>query len=557
MNFVIRPPRAEYDPSRDLLQPQFVFKGRQYQREDLKISNSQGHVLQCSHYMPVPMLEERPLPCVIYCHGNSGCRADATEAAVLLLPSNITVFTLDFSGSGLSEGEYVTLGWNEMNDLKDVVAHLREDKRISCIGLWGRSMGAVTSLMYGAQDPSIAGMVLDSPFSNLVDLMMELVDVYKIRLPKFTLKVAIQYMRKVIQKKAHFDIFNLDAVQVAKKSFIPALFGHATEDLFIQPHHSDVIYKAYVGDKNIIKFEGDHNSSRPQFYYDSIAIFFHNILHPPDEPTACLASRTAYDAEDLGFNDNVFDENVWFEVLRAMHPSQINANNSPVPPHTEELGAESAENAIGEPQSRWQMSRIEFPTNLEESEEDISRLLTKGNFQGDASEASSSYLLQRQDNGGLFEDTFLGQCNGTNDDSWAHEFPREMNMLAAATSKNTFAQFPSTADDEERMIMEAITLSLQEVRVTDSEPLDLSASHQTNGEGVHTAVPSQVPVIPVLQDQPPITDHVTSLEGVEHIQREVQSSTSGTQTIGTLEALGQRLGIGLFRAMGNRQMDSS
>ena len=40
--------------------------------------------------------------------------------------------------------------------------------------------------MYGAQDPSIAGMVLDSPFANLNNLMMELVDVYKIRLPKFT-----------------------------------------------------------------------------------------------------------------------------------------------------------------------------------------------------------------------------------------------------------------------------------------------------------------------------------------------------------------------------------
>lgn len=45
------------------------------------------------------------------------------------------------------------------------------------------------SLMYGAEDPSIAGMVLDSPFSNLVDLMMELVDTYKYPLPKFTVSI--------------------------------------------------------------------------------------------------------------------------------------------------------------------------------------------------------------------------------------------------------------------------------------------------------------------------------------------------------------------------------
>lgn len=45
----------------------------------------------------------------------SGCRADASEAAIILLPSNITVFTLDFSGSGISGGDHVTLGWNEVS----------------------------------------------------------------------------------------------------------------------------------------------------------------------------------------------------------------------------------------------------------------------------------------------------------------------------------------------------------------------------------------------------------------------------------------------------------
>ena len=32
------------------------------------------------------------------------------------------------------------------------------------IGLWGRSMGAATSLFYGQKDPSVAALVLDSPF---------------------------------------------------------------------------------------------------------------------------------------------------------------------------------------------------------------------------------------------------------------------------------------------------------------------------------------------------------------------------------------------------------
>ncbi|GFZ14078.1 alpha/beta-Hydrolases superfamily protein [Actinidia rufa] len=213
--------------------------------------------------------EGKALPCVIYCHGNSGCRADAGEAAIILLPSNITVFTLDFSGSGRSGGEHVTLGWNEKEDLRAVVDYLRADGNVSLIGLWGRSMGAVTRtvaqvlvrglrlghasdpwccpcLMYGAEDPSIAGMVLDSPFSDLVDLMMELVDTYKVRLPKFTVKFAINYMRRAILKKAKFDITELNTIKVAKSSFVPVLFGHAVDDDFIQPHHSDRIFDAYV-----------------------------------------------------------------------------------------------------------------------------------------------------------------------------------------------------------------------------------------------------------------------------------------------------------------------
>lgn len=34
----------------------------------------------------------------------------------------------------------------------------------------------------------------------------------------------------------------------------------------------------YAGDKNITEFEGDHNSQRPEFFYDSAAIFFHTVL---------------------------------------------------------------------------------------------------------------------------------------------------------------------------------------------------------------------------------------------------------------------------------------
>ncbi|XP_065855407.1 uncharacterized protein [Euphorbia lathyris] len=331
INFVIRPPRADYNPDQYLWEKEFTLAGRSYKRRDLELTNTRGHALRCSHYVPSPFPEDSPLPCVIYCHGNSGCRADANEAAVILLPSNITVFTLDFSGSGLSDGDYVSLGWHERDDLKVVVSYLRSDKQISRIGLWGRSMGAVTCLLYGAADPSIAGMVLDSAFSNLFDLMMELVDVYKIRLPKFTVKMAVQYMRRVIQKKAKFDIMDLNCQKVAPKTFIPVLFGHASEDRFIQSHHSDLIFKSYAGDKNMIKFDGDHNSSRPQFYYDSVSIFFFNVLHPPQSSGSSSNLEKYYNLGDLKVGSGI-DENLLCEIIAGLHSSCTDVASSSAPP---------------------------------------------------------------------------------------------------------------------------------------------------------------------------------------------------------------------------------
>ena len=51
------------------------------------------------------------------------------------------------------------------------------------IGVWGRSMGAVTSLLFAASDPdpNIRLLILDSPFTDLSQLMKEYIDRFKVR----------------------------------------------------------------------------------------------------------------------------------------------------------------------------------------------------------------------------------------------------------------------------------------------------------------------------------------------------------------------------------------
>lgn len=139
-------------------------------------------------------------------------------------------------------------------------------------------MGAITSLMHADRDPSIAGLVLDSPFSSLRELAEDLCKQYS-NVPKFVMSAALAMIRSTIKDKAKFDIDKLNPLKNhVKQAFIPAFFIAANQDTFINSKHSQALFDAYAGDKTIKFVDGDHNSARPQYILDSVAIFFHNTL---------------------------------------------------------------------------------------------------------------------------------------------------------------------------------------------------------------------------------------------------------------------------------------
>ena len=80
-------------------------------------------------------------------HGNSSARLEAIPQLAMVLSLGICLVSFDFTGSGLSGGEHVSLGAFEKDDLKAVIEHLREEGLTSTIALWGRSMGAATRLL--------------------------------------------------------------------------------------------------------------------------------------------------------------------------------------------------------------------------------------------------------------------------------------------------------------------------------------------------------------------------------------------------------------------------
>ncbi len=98
---------------------------------------------------------------------------------------------------GLSEGEYVSLGYFEKDDADTIITYLKENKKISDIGLWGRSMGGVTSILTAAIRKDIKLLVIDSAFSNL-RLLCEELALSNYKIPKILLKVAFYFIKRKI-----------------------------------------------------------------------------------------------------------------------------------------------------------------------------------------------------------------------------------------------------------------------------------------------------------------------------------------------------------------------
>jgi fermentation-respiration switch protein FrsA (DUF1100 family) len=264
--------------------PAFTFCGKRFTRTDFTLRTKRGYNLECSHWEPVERITDR-IPVVIYMHGNSSARVEVLPQLSYLLSMGVAVFSFDFAGSGKSDGEYVSLGYYEREDLSCVVAHLRATNVVSTIALWGRSMGAATSLMFGDRDPSIACMILDSPFADLTQLAEEMVEKGRdqgIVVPTFVVSMALRMITNSVKKQANVNIKNISPISHADKCFIPAFFVAGEHDDFIKKHHAEAIYEKYAGDKNIIIVEGDHNSPRPKFMFDSASIFLQTCLQIPN-----------------------------------------------------------------------------------------------------------------------------------------------------------------------------------------------------------------------------------------------------------------------------------
>ena len=277
--FIIRPPRDEYVlyeldfPFNLVENPDFI-----YIREDYTVLSKRGYLMECSFFRAditkrIPYIR----PVVIYLHGNSSSRIEGTKMALFLLNKGIDLFVFDFPGCGKSEGEYISLGYYEKEDVSSIVDFVEKFPGVGKIGIWGRSMGAATALMYSYQDKRIKAQCIDSPFANFKDLAIKLCKQH-IYIPEFVINTILYFLKKTIRKKNDLEIENLKPIEFSKLSKTPAFFIHAMKDDLIPYEQTIKIYEEYSGIKSINITEGDHNTPRQKQLINKIITFFIKYL---------------------------------------------------------------------------------------------------------------------------------------------------------------------------------------------------------------------------------------------------------------------------------------
>ncbi len=110
-------------------------------------------------------------PLVLFCHGNATNVSGEIHRLMLLQELGLSVFIFDYRGFGISEGAPSSTGTHR--DALGALAFLENRGWTPQEMIYfGRSLGAAVALQLALERPA-AGLILESPFTSLADLVRE------------------------------------------------------------------------------------------------------------------------------------------------------------------------------------------------------------------------------------------------------------------------------------------------------------------------------------------------------------------------------------------------
>lgn len=212
---------------------------------------------------------------VITVHGYTSEGINMSSYAKNYYDIGYNVLIPDLRSHGLSEGDYIGMGWDDRLDIIDWINTILEYNPNAEIVLHGVSMGAATVSMVSGEDlPSnVKAIVADCGYTSVWDeFAYQLDDLFS--LPEFPILNVSSLVAKV---RAGYFLGEASTLKQVAKSKTPILFIHGDEDDFVPYYMMEELYNATSSEKEMltIKNAGHAKASEvdPETYWTTVSNF--------------------------------------------------------------------------------------------------------------------------------------------------------------------------------------------------------------------------------------------------------------------------------------------
>jgi uncharacterized protein len=182
---------------------------------------------------------------IVYLHGISDNRDSSTGVIDRFLQRGFNVVSYDSRAHGRSEGDRCTYGFFEKQDLQRVLDQSGVNRAI----LIGHSLGAAVALQAAAIDRRVLAVVAASTFADLRSIATE-------RAPFVFTPPLIEAAFARAEHDGQFIVDEASPLRAAPAITVPVLLVHGTADRNTRSTHSERVYAALGGPKQLLLVHG-------------------------------------------------------------------------------------------------------------------------------------------------------------------------------------------------------------------------------------------------------------------------------------------------------------
>ncbi|GAB2953510.1 hypothetical protein GCM10027048_18360 [Hymenobacter coalescens] len=185
-------------------------------------------------------------------HGYTSSKAHLLTEAAYFRQLGYSVLLTDFAGAGGSEGQRITAGYREADDVAAVVHWLRERQPEARVVLYGVSMGAVAILRAESELGTRADAnILECPYGSMLQTAQNRFGAMGV--PAFPMAHLLVFWGGV---QNGFWAYDLSAEAYARQVRTPTLLLWGEADPRVTRSETDAIYAALAGPKQRRDFPG-------------------------------------------------------------------------------------------------------------------------------------------------------------------------------------------------------------------------------------------------------------------------------------------------------------